>query len=141
MTSNGKEIIDVTPGIPVKLMVSGIIPISLVHSAKSSFSHVIAWPSVSYAGQPVDDDDLEDANRSESQDDGDSSSALNTTTDPVTTCLLPEWKFILPIELEPIIVVGYHKVRIRIGCRDICCGEWLLPTTDNLELILRVIDE
>lgn len=141
MTSDGKEMIDVTPGIPVKLIVSGIIPVTLVDSAKISFSHVIAWPSVCYAGQLVDDDDLEDANGNESQDDGDSSSALNTTTDPVTTCLLPEWKFILPIELEPVIVLGYHKVRIRIGCRDICCGEWLLPTTDDLELILRVIDE
>eukprot|EP00804_Cyclotella_cryptica_P028097 CCRYP_016156-RB/>CCRYP_016156-RB protein AED:0.05 eAED:0.05 QI:469/1/1/1/0/0/2/665/1012 len=139
MSSKGQEMIDVTPGIPIKLMASGIIPVSFVESTTVSFSQVIAWSSVSYKG-PLDDDDLEDTNGNESHDDVDSSSAYNTTTDPVTSCLLPEGKFILYIEFEPIIVVGYHKVVVQLGCRDICCGEWLLPTMNNLELVLRVID-
>jgi hypothetical protein len=136
---NGHELIDVYPGVPIKLVIAGIIPDEFVSSAKMPFYQIVAWSSVRYEGRLVDDEDDANDNMTNDGDDMMKGARLRSKSDAVAN-ILPGRKFILRIELDPIIEEGYHSVNIQLGCRDICCGEWFMPTQNELKAIVRVND-
>jgi hypothetical protein len=138
--TSGQEVIDVAPGTPFKLMVIGILPETVMTSGKIEFHQVIAWPSVCFEGHLVDDDELYDPNETKSNNGDDRPMNIKSKLDVVATALLPGGKFIMPIEFEPIVEEGYHKVEIQIGCRDIFCNEWHLPTQNEMNAVVRVVD-
>ena len=137
--ANGHEMVEVTPG-NVKLMISGIIPAAFLESAKLRFSHIIAWPSISYEGRLVEDEDLDDINESVSNGGDESRPLVNITIDAISTEILPEGKFNMLIELGSVIEEGCHRVVIQLGCRDVHCGEWLVPVKKQMGIVVRVVD-
>ena len=44
-------------------------------------------------------------------------------------------------DFDPIPQEGYYRVKIELGCRDVRCGEWIVPTKDTVELVLCVRDK
>jgi hypothetical protein len=134
---NGHEMIGVYPGVPFQLLLAGIVPDEFVSSAKTSFHQIVAWSSVRFVGRFIEDDDDANDNKSNTGDDLIKSIRQRSKTDAVTN-ILPGGKFVLRIELEPIIEEGYHRVDIQLGCRDVCCGEWFMPTQDEIKTIVRV---
>ena len=136
--TNGQDIIDIAPGMPIKLLVTGVVPDSFTASAKTSFSQVVAWPTLSFAGR-LDDDD-EDPNETKSNEGNEMPVGLQNKPDAVATNLLPGGGFIINIELDPIMEEGYYNVNMLMGCRDICCGEWILPTQSEMNAVIRVTD-
>merc|ERR1712087_393756 len=58
--------------------------------------------------------------------------------DTVASTALHNGIFVLPVYCPPIMQEGFYVVEIKLGCRDIRCGEWVLPTTVPLRMMLRV---
>lgn len=136
MDANGVEIIEILPGVTFKLVFSGVIPKAFIRSAAVDFSQVIAWHTLAYEGQIVEEDDAEEVNINEV------SPALdNAASEPFTASLLPDGAFIMQCDFDPIPQEGYYRVKIELGCRDVRCGEWIVPTKDTVELVLCVRDK
>lgn len=136
--TNGQDPIEILSGIPLKLTITGMVPDTFMRSAKIPFSLIIAWPSITYAGNLVDYD--EDGNETKSINEDDTPLMHRNKPDAVATNLLPGGNFILSIELDPIIEEGYYFIDIQMGCRDVRCGEWFLPTQNNMHATIRVAD-
>ena len=135
---SGEEIIDVVPGIPFTIVVSGVLPEDFAKSANVPFSQVIAWKSTHYQGQLYEDDDVDTPASSDYGEDMQLNVPLQD--DPHSAALLSRCQFILPMMCGPILREGYYTVTLKLGCRDVRCDEWLVPTTESLELNLRVED-
>ena len=141
ITHSEQEPIMVAPGVPFALEVCGVIPSSFMKSAKVSFNQVVAWASVCFESRLADDEDLYEANESNHNTPNQLPLHAKTTKKKsVATTLLPGGKFILCIEIDPILEEGYHKVDIELGCRDVCCGEWLLPSQNRTMQFICVTD-
>ena len=134
------EIIDVVPGLATKVILSGWLPDKFIQTADVAISEIIAWANLHYEGQLYEEDDAVDSDVG----------AGNGMTVRVgldggetagSTSLLAAGKFIMPISFEPLLQDGYYKVNIELGCRDVRGGEWKIPTSSPLEVILRVDDE
>ena len=138
--TNEREMIDMASGVPFKLELNGIVPHSFITSAKVLFHQVVAWPSISFEGRLEEDEELDDTNGSKDKNEFETSKRMKRNLDTVTTHLLPGGKFILHIEFDPIIEEGYHMIDIQLGCRDVCCGEWLFPLQNDMRAIVRVSD-
>lgn len=128
---SGAELIDVTLGVPFKLVLSGIIPDEFTRSV--GFSQIIAWKRIHYERQLYEDDDAEDT--------PEASIAKETQLDLSngdSTTLQPCGQFILPLYFDPVVRDGFYRVEVKLGNRDIRCGEWMVPTKKNLQVFLRV---
>ena len=140
VTHSGQEPTIVAPGAPFTLEICGIIPSSFIKSAKVSFNQVLAWISVCFESRLADDEDLYDANERNRDAPDQSPLHANKKKKSVATTLLPGGKFVLCIEMDPILQEGYHRVNIELGCRDVCCGEWLLPSRNRTAPFICVTD-
>jgi hypothetical protein len=135
---SGAEIIDVIPGLANKVILSGMLSEKFIQTANIPITEIIAWERLQYEGPLFEEDYTAEI-------DG---LTLKTLEVPesggeptASTYLLPGGKFVISIPFEPLIQEGFYKVTIKLGCRDIRCGEWMVATTSPLEVIFRVDDE
>lgn len=134
MHYGGREMMDVAPGMPIKFMLSGVVPESF--STKIAFYQVVAWPAVCFVGPLLDEEELYDPNGNNPS--NSSFGMANKSTikaDTTITDLLPHGRFVLDICLDPITDEGYYTVDIQLGCRDVCCHHWHLPSQNKKVLI------
>ncbi|KAL7529025.1 hypothetical protein ACHAXR_006029 [Thalassiosira sp. AJA248-18] len=134
----GAELVDVTLGLPFELLLSGVVPDEFIRSANVDFSQVIAWKRIHYEGQLYEDDYAEDTRSANGNSEEMQLDLSMYNGDPCSTTLLPRGQFILPMICEPIVREGFYRVEVKLGCRDIRCGEWVIPTMNRLEVFLRV---
>jgi len=134
--TKGAECVDVASGLPFKLILSGVIPEEFMRSADVEFNQIIAGKTLQYEGQLYEDDDAEDTH-SES---GNGGLNLPMRHEPFSATLQPCGQFIMPILCEPIVREGFYRIELKLGCRDVRCTEWAMPTTTPLEIFLRVED-
>jgi len=134
--TNGAEYIELTPGLPFKLILSGTIPEEFIRSADVEFNQIISGKIFHYEGQLYEDDETEDTGVAS----GNARSNLPMLNDPFSTTLQPNGQFVLPILCEPIMREGFYRIELKLGCRDVRCTEWSMPTLTPLEMILRVED-
>jgi len=136
-TKQGK-VVDVFAGFPSRIILSGDV---CIKNSGVEFSQVIAWLKIDYIGKLYQDEDAD-----ESQDVAAPSSQvcpgslLNQQQDNPASTSLQQEKFVLPVHCPPIVQEGFYRVSMKLGCRDIRCGEWVLPTTSPLSVVLRVED-
>ena len=116
------------------MVLSGIIPDEFIRSADVGFSQIIAWKSVHYERQLYEDDDAEDTQSASGIAKEIKVDLSNGDSTTLQTC----GQFILPLYFDPILREGFYSVEVKLGCRDIRCGEWMVPTKKNLQVFLRV---
>mmetsp|Transcript_10611 Transcript_10611/g.31332 ORF Transcript_10611/g.31332 Transcript_10611/m.31332 type:complete len:1013 (-) Transcript_10611:417-3455(-) len=126
------EVIYVLPGLPCTVHLSGQIPPQYFSRSKLSFSQVVAWYTISYDGPIVSEDELME----EDQFEGPNADEVNKDTEgesetTFASSLLPNGKFLFPVDLCPLRREGYYIVSITLGCRDVRFGEWEIPTARN----------
>mmetsp|Transcript_26547 Transcript_26547/g.38805 ORF Transcript_26547/g.38805 Transcript_26547/m.38805 type:complete len:713 (+) Transcript_26547:1-2139(+) len=151
------EVLDVLPGLPCTVYISGKVPRSYFQKADLSFSQVVLWHKVHYDGplDRADGDDQDGGEEQQSEVDGaggnndDSSMNLsaedgedeNRTDSPIATALLPNGRFFFSIEwVAPRHRDGYYRMQVRLGCRDVRFAEWeisTLPNTDTIFLCVK----
>ncbi|KAL9185444.1 hypothetical protein ACHAXT_003221 [Thalassiosira profunda] len=129
----------VVPGIPFKLVVSGVVPEEFLRSADVEFSLAIAWMSVCFVGQLYEEEDAEDPQSTSGTGNEMAQEESTPDTDPASATMQPRGEFVLPIICDPIMREGCYRVEVTLGCRDVRCGEWLVPTK-KLNVRLRVED-
>lgn len=137
---SGAEVLDVMPGLGVKVILSGVLPDKFIQSTDVAVSEIIAWSNLQYEGQLFEEDDGVDSDVGGSNE---TTLGVGRYGDETTasTYLLPSGKFIMPITFEPFLQEVYYKVNVELGCRDVSGGEWKIPTSSPLEVIFRVDDE
>ena len=137
---SGAEVIDVMPGLGVKVILSGVLPDKFIESTDVAVSEIIAWSNLQYEGQLFEEDDGVDSDVGSSNEIILGAGRYGDET-TASTYLLPAGKFIMPITFEHFPQEGYYKVNVELGCRDVSGGEWKIPTSSPLEVIFRVDDE
>eukprot|EP00978_Attheya_sp_CCMP212_P029120 scaffold102479_cov51-Attheya_sp.AAC.1 len=146
---NDAEVVDVALGLPFTLFVNGTVPPAFFSRSKLSCSQILVWYTISYDGPLYSDDD----EAAEDQETGENSASEEITegseanlatallseqlnnTPPFSSPVLPDGKFLMPLESIPIMREGFYKVQIKLGCRDVRCGEWELSTPPNSGII------
>ena len=129
----GSEMMDVAPGMPIKFMLSGVVPEAF--STKVSFYEVVAWPVVCFMGPLLDEEEYDQNEDNPSNSSNGKANKSKIKADTTITDLLPSGRFVLDICLAPIVDEGYYTVDIQLGCRDVCCHHWHLPSQNKQVLI------
>lgn len=137
------ESVLVYPGTPIPILASGHISPSLHKLANVPFSHVLIWTRFRFVAplhttdfRVQDDESLLGEDNTPEPSDVDIVEVL-----PPFSCQIPSSGILLlPIECQALETEGIYKLTIQLGCRDIRCGEWLLPLQSNRHqsLIVKV---
>lgn len=118
------------------IIASGQIPSSIFQKAELPFSHVLVWHSDRFVG-PLDVDDEALSEGGTGMDSSVSASnRLQGGAFPIVSSLLPDGRFMIPIEYEAPAEEGLYAVEVTLGCRDVRCGEWELPVAKNCRTML-----
>ena len=123
----------VYPGMPYSIVASGQVPAKLQAMAKVEFSQMLLWYSVSCVAAAADDDEQESETATRHAADVKFGEAA-----PTSFSLPPSGKFVVPLELQAIRDEGLYRVDIKLGCRDVRCGEWELTTQRSGVVVVRV---
>ena len=137
--SNTKQdkVVDVFAGFPSRIVLSGDI---CIRNSGVEFSQVIAWLKIDYISKLYQDEDADEPQDAAPSSQVCSGSVLNQLQDNPASTSLQQGKFVLSVHCPPIVQEGFYRASMKLGCRDIRCGEWVLPTTSPLSVILRVED-
>ena len=130
------NVVDVFAGFPSRIVLSGNI---CVRNSGVEFSQVIAWLKIDYIGKLYQDEDA-DESRDASSPSSCPDSLLNQQQENPASTSVQQGKFVLPVHCPPIVQEGFYRASMKLGCRDVRCGEWVLPTTSPLSVVLRVED-
>ena len=136
----------IRPGTACRIVCSGEVPERTMRAATIPFSQMLLWYSVRRviparemrtlaARGGTDDDHPEDTEESVNRDD-----VRFDDEEPTSLPLPPSGRFVTPLQLRPIYTEGLYRVYVKIGCRDVRCGEWELATQNHgaSVILLRV---
>ena len=135
------ESVLVYPGTPISILASGHIPPYLHTIADVPFSHVLIWTRFHFVAPlhvtdlRVQDDEplLSEGNTPEP------SNVVMIESLPPFSCQIPSSGILfLPIQCQALETEGIYKLTIQLGCRDMRCGEWVLPVQSNKHQSLMV---
>ena len=118
----------------------GTIPSSYRKYARIPFYQVLISYSITYDG-PIDvnNDEDEEEDVDEDKAAGNNYFSASESTSNVGS-LYPGGRFHIPIEFAPIHQEGFYQLHVKLGCRDIRCGEWEIPLSkENDGIILLCV--
>jgi hypothetical protein len=128
------ESISVYPGTPIPILAHGQITQSLHTIAKLPFSEILIWTRFQFVA-PLHTTDFsgqdDEIHAEEPNAIGTSESVLIDACPPYSCQLPPSGRFLLPIECQALRTEGIYRLHIQLGCRDVRCGEWILPAQSN----------
>jgi integrator complex subunit 7 len=137
------ESVSVYPGTPIPILACGQITQSLHTIANVSFSDLLIWTrfrsvaplhTTDFSGQD------DEAHPDELNSLGTPESVQIDVCPPFSCRIPPSGRFVLPIECQALRTEGIYRLDIQLGCRDVRCGEWILPVQSNKRhsLIVKV---
>jgi len=131
----------VYPGMSFTVIASGHMPTSIRRQAKLPFAQLLIWHSIKFIA-PLQVG-LEESGENEQtmltpsvQLKGE---AKNEGIPPVEINLTSCSDFTVPVEIREIDAEGLYRVSFLLGCRDVRCGEWELPmSNEHSSLLVKV---
>ena len=137
------ESISVYPGTPIPILASGQIAQSLHEITNLPFSHLLIWTRFRFVA-PLHTTDFgcqdDEAQSEEVSPFGLRESVEIDVMPPFSFQIPPAGTFVVPIECQALRTEGLYRLDIQLGCRDVRCGEWVLPvlSTEHQSLIVKV---
>eukprot|EP00542_Grammatophora_oceanica_P019331 CAMPEP_0194033304 /NCGR_PEP_ID=MMETSP0009_2-20130614/6053_1 /TAXON_ID=210454 /ORGANISM="Grammatophora oceanica, Strain CCMP 410" /LENGTH=319 /DNA_ID=CAMNT_0038673983 /DNA_START=94 /DNA_END=1053 /DNA_ORIENTATION=- len=125
--SDAMEGISVYPGAPFRLIMSGTIPNELKKTATVQFTELLFWPTITLL-ELQQSDRNEDGEDDEEMDEDPPDIPAKQDLPPLSCQLPGSGTFYSVIEIEEIPYESLYRLDFRLGCRDIRCGEWIVPS-------------
>lgn len=131
------ETIDVYPGATSTIVARGEIPPATLQRTKLPFSQVLLWHTNRYIGFLNTDDEALSEGGTAIEDSQRDPTREEELSGALATPLLPSGRFLAQMQYQAPIEEGIYSVDIKLGCRDVRCGEWELPV-ERKSLTVRV---
>jgi len=136
------EVVEAVVGTACSICATGQIPSQYTSEVDLTVHQVVAWVNVKFDGQLHSDEEntVEDPGTDETKkgDVLDQKEQDSEETSHVQAPILPNGYFTFSFECQPQVLEGFYLVRVTLGCRDMRFGEWILPTTGENKVRLRV---
>ena len=138
-----EAIVNVYPGNTFTIVASGKLSPSTTQMADIPFSRALCWHKVRYLGPLNPDDEVNSETKATSRVDGQAALAPPFDGHPQFVCpLLPCEQVLAHIRCHAPAIEGIYEVQVKLGCRDVRCGEWDLPVDGGTRSItVRVCNQ
>ena len=122
--------LEIEPGTSIVIQARGMIPKSLLSSARTPFSVVLLWYTVVPTNlfQTINHDDID-------------KHQFRSLSPPLpnTASMSSSGRFFIKIKTQPIMKEGRYGFHFRVGCRDIRGGEWELPIRKKAISFVKIV--